>query len=247
MGLADDLADGLAANSSLEGVHFEGAWPQAQADSEALGRALLSLPLLRTLDLARPPAPVLARLLGCRALKSLRVHGDHAPLLDSPAAAAALCDALRANTRLETLTLNSVRLWHDMDAATALLAALQTLPALRLLHLPYNQTGLPEDSAAAGAALGALIAHAPALLELDTWSCALELAGLGPIMDALPRARCLRTLRCKFNLMREVGAREAFARARLLPAVRACASLRTLEADFCPAVEEAIAMLKQRS
>jgi hypothetical protein len=65
-------------------------------------------------------------------------------------------------------------------------------------------------------------------------------AGLRFIMDALPHARRLRELTCHDRHMSE-----AFARNCLLPAVRACASLRTLDADDSP-VREAKALLQQR-
>jgi hypothetical protein len=59
-------------------------------------------------------------------------------------------------------------------------------------------------------------------------------------MDALPHARRLRELTCHDRHMSE-----AFTRNCLLPAVRACASLRTLDADDSP-VREAKALLQQR-
>ena len=69
-------------------------------------------------------------------------------------------------------------------------------------------------------------------------------------MDALPRARHLRTLNSADNHMSE-----AFGRERLLPAVRACAPLRELLAgklynhhpsQNSPAVHEAQLLLLQR-
>jgi hypothetical protein len=96
---------------------------------------------------------------------------------------------------------------------------------------PYTGEGAfdtDEDAAAAGALLGALLlsANAPALTQLDVCSCALRDAGLRPLFAALARNSHLRELRCAFN-----GLSKACARDALLPAVRACASLRALWAD----------------
>ncbi len=105
----------------------------------------------------------------------------------------------------------------------------------------------PEHAAAAGAAIGALIAHSQSLEKLHIHNCDLGDAGMGPIVDALPHARCLHTLNCPNNAMSE-----AFARERLLPAVRACASLRTLKATqpwdgVGPAAREAELLVQQRN
>ncbi len=193
------VADSLAAHTSLEHVTVYSRWPEAQADSDALAGALASLPRLCLLHLSRPPAAVLARLLGCPTLKKLRVDGLRAPLLDSPASAALLGNALRAATQLDTLNLDHVDFWHNLEAATALLAALQAHPSLANLQLPKSLILLPERAAAAGTAIGALVSASPSLRLLDIESCHLGDAGLGPIMDALPHARHLHTLRCHDN------------------------------------------------
>jgi hypothetical protein len=100
--------------------------------------------------------------------------------------------------------------------------------------------------AAAGAALGALVAaNAPALQELDAAYSWLADEGLGPLVDALPGNTHLR----KLLLSEEAhGMSEAFARDRLLPAVRANASLRYLATgvDWEGAVE-AEALVLQRA
>jgi hypothetical protein len=242
---ARELADALAAHTSLEHVTCH-SWPAAPAESDVLAGALALLPHLRSLLVCHAPASTLARLLGCRALKSLRVFVNTTALLDSPASAAMLRAALRANTRLETLQLYQVDLWRDIDAAASVLAAVQAQPSLRELRLDHNAVP-PEHAAAAGAALGALLSTVPSLQHLDVRLCNLGDAGLGPIMDALPRARCLHKLNCSEN-----GMCEAFAREQLLPAVRACTSLRTLQADgrwgtVGPAVHEVQRLLRQRA
>ena len=127
-----------------------------------------------------------------------------------------------------------------MAAAAALLAMLQTLPSLKKLQLSCNGMQ-PAHAAAAGAAVGALIAHAPALKELAVKFNELGDVGLSPIFDALPLARQLESLDCLGN-----GQSIAFARDRILPAARACASLRNLAAGAYPSMERAMRMLEKR-
>ncbi len=97
---------------------------------------------------------------------------------------------------------------------------------MNLYDRPENQ----EAAAAAGAALGALLAaDAPALTELDVSECRLGDAALGPLCDALPRNTHLRSLNLYGN-----DISEAFAAEQLLPAVRANASLRMLRTPRAP-------------
>jgi hypothetical protein len=92
------------------------------------------------------------------------------------------------------------------------------------LDLESNRAGAGANIAACAAALGALVAaNAPALEQIGLWGCDLRDAGLGPLVDALPSNMHLRTLLCPYN-----GISAAFARGRLLPAVRANTSLRKL-------------------
>jgi Ran GTPase-activating protein (RanGAP) involved in mRNA processing and transport len=80
------------------------------------------------------------------------------------------------------------------------------------------------DRVRAGTSLGALVAaNAPALTMLNVSSCALGDEGLGPLVDALAANTHLQTLNCSGN-----GMSKAFAFDRLLPAVRANTSLRSL-------------------
>jgi hypothetical protein len=185
--------------------------------------------------------PALARLLGGGALRTLSLCcGDDDALLDAPTAPL-LSAALRASATLESLTLTEVRLWHDGAAATAVLAALTAHPSLRTLDVSRNG----PVGAAVAAALGALVAaNAPALAELDVSGDDVAQEGLAPLLDALLRNTHLRVLACEYN---RAGATAAFVRQRLLPAVRANSSLRTLKA--CPddeaAQSEALALLRQ--
>jgi hypothetical protein len=85
---------------------------------------------------------------------------DGTPLCDA-AGAALVADALRVNTTLTELLLNSAHL--SADSAVLLLGALVGHPSLRKLSITGNGTAM-EDRSAVGAAVAALvIADAPAL------------------------------------------------------------------------------------
>jgi hypothetical protein len=198
--------------------------------------------------LAPAAAPALARLLGGSAVTDLAIRGGEVALLDAPAAAL-LAGALRANSTLTALRLQSVRLWDDVAAATTLLGALTAHPSLRTLSLFHNYAALRTEAerAAAGAALGALLAaNAPALTELDINVCVPGDAGMAPLLQALPRNTRLLMLKCAGNLMTD-----AFATNTLLPAVRANTSLRRLAATglMCrwPGEVEAEAVVARRA
>jgi hypothetical protein len=75
--------------------------------------------------------------------------------------------------------------------------------------------------------LGTLVAaNAPALQQLSVSCCQLGDAGMGPLVEALRHNTHLRSLYCRCNYTSE-----AFARDRLLPAVRANTSLRRLAVE----------------
>jgi hypothetical protein len=224
---ADVAAHAWLQELLLIGVVQTPAWLDAVVDT-ALERRLTALAFAQC-GLNSESAPALARLLGGSALTHLRVtgtgHTTEPPLLDAPAAAL-LAGALRANTTLTSLNLQAVRFWNDAAAAITLLGALTAHPSLRVLILSFNEVHEP-DTAAAGAALGALLAaNAPALTELDVAICMLGDAGMGPLFEALPHNTHLRTLRCVRN-----DSTEVFAHDVLLPAARANTSLRELDAD----------------
>jgi hypothetical protein len=107
------------------------------------------------------------------------------------------------------------------------MGALTAHPQLRLLAVSRNQPhndGLQR--AEVGAALATLLlANAPALQTLDIHSSSLEDDGMRPVVEALRHNTHLTKLDCSYN-----GVSEAFAHERLLPAVRANASLRELDA-----------------
>ena len=180
---------------------------------------------LRSMSCTPPHAASLARLLTEGSLAVLEFWPLRAPLFDA-AGAALVADALRANTTLTMLDLSYAQLCRDMRVAGALLGALQGHPSLRELHITceYTTSTTMEDRSAFGAALGELVAaDVPALRELVCYGNSLGDAGLAPIVEALVLNHHLRRLNICSN-----GMSEAFARERLLPAVRANTALCSL-------------------
>jgi hypothetical protein len=172
------------------------------------------------MELSPACVPALARLLGGDALEELQLYGyPDEQLLDEPAAAL-LGAALRANTTLTSLTLDNV-LTHDAAAVVTILRALKAHPSLRKLDL--SNTHFADVDNETYEALGALVAvNAPALHELSVHMCYLQNGA--PLVDALPANTHLRVLDCSGTRMSS-----AFARYRLLPAVRANSGLRQLK------------------
>jgi hypothetical protein len=244
------LAADVAAHAWLASVGLHGARLDAPAALDAVVDAALARRLSSvTLNFCRllpASAPTLTRLLGCNTLAELCISNGTRQLLDAPAAAL-LANALRANTTLTALTLDSIQLWHDAAAAAELVGALTGHLRLRLLALPWNgpDTGGLE-AAEAGAALAALLlANAPALQTLDIRRSHLGDEGMRPVVEALRHNTHLRTLDCSGNELTE-----AFARDKLLPAVRANAGLRKLVAAVAEdevAAREAEALVAARA
>jgi hypothetical protein len=219
------LAADAAAHASLNALWLEDARLDTPAALDAVVDAALArrAQMVELNDCTLSPAsvPSLARLLGGGALTKLHCVG--AQLLNAPAAGE-LGAALRANATLTSLTLADVGVFDDAAVATELLGALTAHPSVRTLDVSYNAVDT-QNEAAAGAALGALVAaNAPALTALDASWCALLDDGLRPLFEALPRNTHLRALNVKYN-----GMSEAFTRRVLLPAVRANTSLRKLD------------------
>ncbi len=217
-GAALALAADLPTHASLEELRIVGAPLDAPAALDAVVQAALACLLLRRLDLvlcslSRASAPALARLLGGGALTALHIHGD-AQLLDEPAAVL-LGNALRANTTLTSLVVRATRLWQEPAAGVALLNALTGHPSLCKLDISYDPVGAAAQQQA-GTALGALVAaNAPTLRGIYINESGMGDAGMGPVVDALPRNTHLRFLSCLRN-----GMSDAFVRERLLPVVR---------------------------
>jgi hypothetical protein len=239
------FADEMAAHASLSKLELEDARLGTPAALDAvvdaaLARRMHTVILERCL-LTPASAPALARLLSSGALKTLEVSWMVDQLLDAPAAAV-LAAALRANSTLTSLALDNVAVWRDPDAAAELLGALHGHASLRVLSLVANHAEAAADRAAAGVALGALIAaNTPALTHLDVSDCALGDHGLRALFEALPHNTHLRKLFCDDN-----GMSGAFARDVLLPAVRANTSLWELDTGMtCDYALEAEALVRR--
>ena len=228
---------------------------QADAAQPALMGALVDAALARRLrelklfDCTPPAVAPLVRLLAEGSLYVLEISlsADWTPLFYA-AGAALVADALRVNTTLTKLDLYCTGLSSDMLVAGTLLGALVRHPSLRELSITGEYIAAAEHRGAFGAALGALIAaDAPALHVLDCSYNRLGDAGLAPIVEALALNRHLRALDCHSN-----GTSEAFARERLLPAVRANATLREFKCingggdEPAPALAEAEELLRLR-
>jgi hypothetical protein len=188
----------------------------------ALAHGRLSSVTLDHCGLSPASAPALARLLSGDTLTELHIHGGSRQLLDAPAAML-LANALRANTSLTALSLQSLQLLHDAAAAAEIMGALTAHPRLRLLDLSWNQPNNRRGQADMGTALAALLANAPALQTLDIRGSSLGDEGMGPVVEALRHNTHLTKLDCRDN-----DTSEDFTRDRLLPAVRANATLRKL-------------------
>jgi hypothetical protein len=239
------LAAELTFHAHLQGLQLIGARLNTAAALDAVVDAVLMRRLtsvtLKYCDFSPASTPALVRLIGGGALAELEIS-DPEPRLYA-ITALALGDALRASSTITAVLMRWARLWRDPAAATVLLGALTGHPSLRSLTIAHNAVD-PADREEAGAALGALVAaNAPALTELDVSWCGLGDAGLGPLFDVLPGNTHLRKLDCASNELSD-----AFVRERLLPAVRANASLRKLfmesESD---AAREAVALVQRRA
>lgn len=171
---------------------------------------------------------------------------------ESEADFAELCDALRTSRLLEMLVLRRLRPAPSAEHArrlAALVAALQAHPTLRRLEISGDQgfyashaTGGAWAAAAAaaaeealraagGAVAGLLAANSPALTALDISECGFGAAALGRVFDGLRGNTHVVSLSCSQGMFYRGEWDARFVRERLLPAVRACASLRVLDWD----------------
>ena len=195
-----------------------------------------------------PDAASLARLLAQGSLSVLHFSSSHGEVFDAAGAAALVADALRVNTTLTELMLCEAYLCADMSGTGVLLGALVGHPSLRGIVI-IGEEPAERDRVVFGAALAALIAaDAPALRDLTCYNTALGDEGLEPIVEALALNRHLADLDVCGN-----GISEAFARERLLPAVRANTGLRELKVnddlddEVVPAAAEAEELVRRRA
>jgi hypothetical protein len=220
------LAADFQQHASLSDLRLFGVQLGTPAALQAVLDAAITcgIPSLGLASARLSPAsvPALAQLLGGGTLSCLSILNEGRQLLDQPAAVL-LAQAVRAST-LTTFVLHDVQLWRDPAAASTLVGALVAHASLMQIRLSSNVVAA-ADQTTAGAALGALVAADAFTLRMLTLSgCALGDAGLGPLVDALPGNTHLWKLDCGNNDLTE-----AFVRDRLLPAVRANTSLRTLQ------------------
>jgi hypothetical protein len=206
-----------AAHGSVRELYLVSAPLDAAGVLNAVVDAALTCRLRRVELLASrlspASAPALARLLAGSTLTTLQIYGINEQLLDEPAAVL-LCAALRANTTLTSLVLDSVSLWQESAAGVMLLNALTAHPSLCQLDVDDNPVGMAQHRA--GAALGALVAaNAPTLSSLRLIGNGFGDAGMGALVDALPLNTHLQVLLCHGNDMSDDILRD-----RLLPAVR---------------------------
>jgi hypothetical protein len=242
------LAASVPSHASLTELLVESVVLDTAVKLDAVVEAALTHRLrgvwLSNCSLSRASLPALVRLCGSSTLVDLCLEHDAAVLPDVPAALA-LGNALRANTSLTELGLANFGMWRDPAVGAALLGALTGHRSLRVLIL--GGMHVPDaHHAAAGAALGALVAaNAPALHELDASWAGLDDEYWCPLLDALP---CNTHLR-KLDLSDERDAMsEAFTRDRLVPAVRANTSLRKLHTDlWWASAREAEELVRQRA
>jgi Leucine-rich repeat (LRR) protein len=150
-------------------------------------------------------------------------------------------------SRRVVISLSDIRLWNDATPATELMGALTAHPRLRVLELG----SWPREGGLQAAEVGALLAtlllaNAPALQTLDIRRNHLGDEGMRPVVEALRHNTHLTKLNCTNNDLSE-----AFARERLLPAVRANAGLHELAAaadqDDEGAAREAEALVAARA
>ena len=218
--------------------------------------AALARPLreLRLQECSPPATAPLARLLTEGSLTVLQFYPKGEPRRPTFGAGVELvARALRVNTTLTTLVMDGTYFRGYPGVEDLLLGALVGHPSLRELQISgedmdeeFDFDDSTEDFSALSAALAALVAaDAPALHVLVCSWNSLRDSGLAPIVEALTVNRHLRELNLGWN-----GMSEAFARERLLPAVRANTTLRKLECEGHvwkhPAALEAEELVRRR-
>ena len=181
---------------------------------------LASAPQLRELhvDVRCGPEDAVSLLVKRPRLEAVRVRSLDVEWTDE-ASAAALGAAVRASSVLKSLSMREQRL--GVLVVQEVFGALVGHCSLQVLDVLSSSF---DDTAAAGAALAALLAaDAPALEKVNVDNCCLDEDSLGALVDALPRNHHLRKLHMSYN-----DTPTSFMRARMLPAVVANESLREL-------------------
>jgi hypothetical protein len=208
------LAAAVTSHESLKGLNLSmnvfAPWVNTLVDVAA-ERRMSRLRILDNCVLDAESVPALARLLQRGSLTRLAVSCDGFPHAQE-ASMPVLCAALRACRTLKHLMLRV----SPPDAASRrtiseLLDAVSALPALSLLDLSESRL---QDRAAAGRALGALLAaNLPSLDALRVRDCHLGDEAMAVLLDGLAANEYLCTLDCKYQ--NDLSA--AFVRDRLAP------------------------------
>jgi hypothetical protein len=221
------LAPLLASHPTLQALHVNffnvGNAVRAAVVEAAVTRRLETVSL-EGCSLITRDVPLVTRLLRGGAVATLRVGGEEWPPFNDGADVAPLAAALHDCISLTCLSLDGVRLFQPEAMGAALLGALVGHPSLRVLYIHGEDSFGDAEPEPVGTALGALVAaNAPALRELHAINWYLCDESLAPLADALLANTHLHVLKCDAD---DVSAR--FAADRLLPAVRANATLRML-------------------
>jgi hypothetical protein len=241
------LASAISLHQPLVCLHLSGTGGDAETVlslpgvldavvSAALSCRRLSRVWLYDCNLSPASAPALARLLSGEAMTELEVYNNATVQLFDADAAVLVARALRANSTLTSLKLEEVDFWADIAAAETLLDALRGHVSLRVLNLTCNE--METGCKRAGYALAKLVAADSRALHrlLFMYSGGADEACLSPVFQALPYNTHLLALKCGHN---DDNAKlsEQFARAVVLPTVRANTGLEELDvtADDTPA------------
>jgi len=230
-------------------------------DAATLVNAILQRPLLRALtfgfDTSAPSGRQLARLLTGGALTELSFEflcRESDSLCCSAADAKLFADALRANTTLTSLTISHSSLCSNVDSARTVLRALVGHRSLRSLTLSGDAPHeLKYDrKKSLGRVLGKIVAaDSPTLTALDLSGPGGQVfdqvffhdGDLARLMDALYHNHHLRKLDISDSRTTDI-----FEREEVLPAVRACTSLRELKMTVKPsAADEAMKLVSCRA
>lgn len=152
-------------------------------------------------------------------------------------------------SRLEEIDLSDTVLWSQGGywKGAAVLGAMRGHPALRTVRLDRNDVGSGDSAvavaataAARDAIAGLIAADSSALRVLSFSGCGLDASALGSVFDALAQNTHLERLECRQlrgaeeeqsgndGEERELVLDESFVITRVLPAVRACTTLREL-------------------
>ena len=233
----DAISAALSAHPSLQQLSLNFAQLDNRGALDAFVDAAVATRLpavcFSSCSLFAHAVPSLARLLRGGALRTLRIVGDglRSGVLLNEDNAASFSAALRDSVELRSLELDySTGMWRS-GAGIAVLQALAGHPTLEELSIP--DCWALGTAAELSVALAALIAaDAPALKRISVYSCDMDdrrglededERDIARVFDALSRNRHLESID-----LRGPHVSAACAQQHVLPAVRACTTLRQL-------------------